>query len=187
MRLVRRGWSTAAPPVAPSLTARRPRDFPRPPASWRPPRNRGHFIALSDRVGQRVHFRLTSIVMMVAVADNMPDDCESSAMAFLMAISNIFGGDLLAPLCGSWLLDGLKIKRGQYDNLVWAVTVRTIARLIPIPFIWWLIPAGSSLDKVRFDKDDLDKAGGPPGGATDIEIANTNVRAAATCRHLGVG
>ena len=86
--------------------------------------------------------------MMVAVADNMPDDCESSAMAFLMAISNIFGGDLLAPLCGSWLLDGLKIKRGQYDNLVWAVTVRTIARLIPIPFIWWLIPAGSSLDKV---------------------------------------
>ena len=128
-------------------------------------------------MGQRVHFRLTSIVMMVAVADNMPDDCESSAMAFLMAISNIFGGDLLAPLCGSWLLDGLKIKRGQYDNLVWAVTVRTIARLIPIPFIWWLIPAGSSLDKVRFDKDDLDKAGGPPGGATDIEIANVRAPA----------
>ena len=121
-----------------------------------------------------MHFRLTSIVMMVAVADHMPDGAESSAMAFLMAISNIFGGDLLAPLCGSWLLDGLSIKRGQYDNLVWAVTIRTIARLIPIPFIWWLIPPGSSLDKVRFDKDELDKDETPAG--KDIEIADVGMR-----------
>ena len=120
----------------------------------------GHFIALSDRAGQRVQIRLAIVVMLVAVADHMPDQGEATAMGFLMAIANIAGGDLLSPLAGSWVLDGLGVKRGAYGNLVWAVVVRTVARLIPIPFIYLLIPSGSSRDKVldKYDLDDLESA-----------------------------
>ena len=116
----------------------------------------GHFIAVSDRAGQRVHFQLTGIVTLVAVSDHMPDAGEATATAFLMAISNITGGDLLSPLAGSWLLDGLGVSRGNYDNLVWAVVVRTVVRLLPIPFIPLLVPSGCSLDKVRYDIHDLE-------------------------------
>ena len=64
-----------------------------------------------------------------------------------------------APIIGSWVLDGLNIDRGNYDNLPWAILIRTLVRLLPIAFIPFLVPTGSSADKVRFDADDLARDG----------------------------
>ena len=61
----------------------------------------------------------------------------------------------LAPIAGSWILDALDVKRGNYTNLPWALLIRTIIRLLPMAFVPLLVPTGSSADKTRFDAADL--------------------------------
>ena len=115
----------------------------------------GHFIALSDRAGLKAVGKLRFIVIMVAVSEHTPDAGEATATAILAAVSNFFGGDFLAPMAGSWLLEGLNIRNNNFDNLPWAILVRTLVRLVPIFFIPFLVPPGSSADKTRYDVGDI--------------------------------
>lgn len=125
----------------------------------------GHFIALGDRAGLKAAGKLRFILVMVAISDHISDSSEATATAILAAISNFAGGSWLAPMAGSWLIDSLGITKDNYSNLPWAILVRTLNRLIPLIFIPFLVPTGSSLDKKRYDTNDL-----KDNNTTDIDI-----------------
>ena len=50
---------------------------------------------------------------------------------------------------------GRTYTQGQYENLPWAILARTLLRLMPILFIPFLVPTGSSSDKTRYDISEL--------------------------------
>ena len=59
-------------------------------------------------------------------------------------------------MVGSALLSSLNISKGNYENLWIAILIRTVCRLLPIPFVYLLVPQGSSMDRTaRFDLDEL--------------------------------
>ena len=49
----------------------------------------------------------------------------------------------------------MNIRNNNFDNLPWAILVRTLVRLVPIFFIPFLVPPGSSADKTRYDVGDI--------------------------------
>ena len=114
--------------------------------------------------------------MQVAISEYLPDSGETTATALLAAVMNFAGTSFVSTFSGAALLDALGIKRGSYANLPWAILIRTLARLLPIPFIPFLIPAGSSLDKTRsaserYGLDDLPEKGAEKKAATEQELA----------------
>lgn len=124
----------------------------------------GHFIALSDRAALKAAGKLKFIITMVAVSEYTPEGGETTATALLAAAGNFAGGDFLGPVAGSWLIDGLNIKNGDYTNLPWAILIRSLIRLLPLPFIPFLIPRGSSYSKKAFAVAEL---------AAEAEAANS--------------
>jgi len=130
----------------------------------------GHFLAISDRLGAKAFNRIKGIVVITVASEVIPDTGEATGIAILMAIGNFTGSDFLSPFVGSWILDSLGVKEGQYGNLAWAILIRSLVRLLPIPFIPFLIQSGSSLDKVRYNTDDLEEsAAGGHKEISDVE------------------
>ena len=123
----------------------------------------GHFIALGDRAALKAAGKLKFIIVLVSISNHVRDASETTATAILAAISNFAGGDFLAPMAGAWLLEVLNINNNNYDNLPWAILVRTLSRLVPIIFIPFLVPSGCSADKTRFDTNEMN------GNDEDIE------------------
>ena len=128
----------------------------------------GHFIALSDKAGSRAHAKLRFIVVQVAIADYLPETGETTATAILAMFMN-FAGGFCGGYAGSFLLDALNIEKGNYGNLPWAGLIRTLARLLPIPFIPFIIPAGCSADKIHVDASDILKTNGDAAAANGTE------------------
>ena len=133
----------------------------------------GHFIALSDRAALKAAGKLKFIITMVAVSEYTPPGGETTATALLAAAGNFAGGDFLGPVAGSWLIDGLQIKDGDYTNLPWAILVRSLIRLLPLPFIPFLIPRGSSYSKKAFVAAELhaENAAASRAGGDDHEYS----------------
>ena len=111
---------------------------------------------MSDKAGILAFSKLKFIVILATISDHVPESGETTAIALIAAISNFTGGSFLSPMVGSWIIDGLGIESGNYGNLPWAILIRTLVRLLPIPFLAFLVPTGSSLDKTRFDVNDLE-------------------------------
>ena len=100
---------------------------------------------------------------MGSISNHVSNGSETTAVAILAAIGNFAGGNFLAPMAGAWLLEVLNINNNNYDNLPWAVLIRTLSRLVPIIFIPFLVPSGCSADKTRFDTNEMN------GNDEDIE------------------
>ena len=65
----------------------------------------GHFIALSDRAGQRAHSKLRFIVVQVAISEYLPESGETTATALLAAVMNFAGTSFVSTFSGAALLD----------------------------------------------------------------------------------
>ena len=117
----------------------------------------GHFIAISDRVGTKAMNKLKMIVIIAMICLDTPEQGETSVVAIINALTNFAGTNFVSPMAGSLVLGALNISKGNYGNLPWAIVLRTLCRLIPIPFVYLLVPKGSSLDRTkRFEVEKLE-------------------------------
>ena len=114
----------------------------------------GHFFAVGDAAAVKVVGKCKFIVLLAVIGEYMPDGGETTATALLMATANLAGG-FLARFAGAALCEDLGIEKDNYDNLPYAIIVRSIVRVLPIPFIPLLVPSGCSADKTRYDPRDL--------------------------------
>ena len=120
----------------------------------------GHFVALSDRAGTLGIQKVKFVVLACVVSDRIERGGEATATSMLMMMAN-WPEFLVSPYIGAAILDALGVRKGAYSNLPWAILARTLLRLMPIPFVFFLVPTGSSADKTRFDAEEL--KGGKPG------------------------
>ncbi len=88
-----------------------------------------------------------------------PEGIESTVYALLAGTANLGGS--LASYQGAYLLDALSIRpigapdeQAQFDQLWIASLIDTLVRLVPILFIWFLIPNTPQNQKLLVDTDD---------------------------------
>ena len=108
----------------------------------------------------------------------MPDGGETTATALLNAISNLSSG-FIANMIGAEVIKAMGITKGNYDNLPYAIIIRSVVILVPVVFIPFLVPSGSSAEKVAYNLDELKTANGdasPEEGDSAGDIDNEKVK-----------
>jgi len=76
--------------------------------------------------------------MFVMAAKLCPEDMEATLFATMMALSN-FGGDV-GRYIGIGVLGVFGVSRTNYDNLSWVIVSKMVLGLVPIIFIFLLVP-----------------------------------------------
>ena len=119
-------------------------------------------LALGDSALSPVARRLFALPMLILAAKVCPAGAEATLFAMMMSLSNF--GSAVSVYLGALLLLVLGIQGGDYRNLVWAITIKSCCRLLPLLMVPLLIPAGSPSDT----KDDL-------GGSSSSAHSSTGV------------
>eukprot|EP00467_Chlorarachnion_reptans_P018669 CAMPEP_0114498912 /NCGR_PEP_ID=MMETSP0109-20121206/7131_1 /TAXON_ID=29199 /ORGANISM="Chlorarachnion reptans, Strain CCCM449" /LENGTH=627 /DNA_ID=CAMNT_0001676433 /DNA_START=27 /DNA_END=1910 /DNA_ORIENTATION=+ len=85
--------------------------------------------------------RLSHMPMLILAAKLCPPGVEATLFALNMSLSNF--GELVGMYLGSALLEMLGVKRGEFNNLELYIIIRSLAKLLPVFLIKFLVPLGS--------------------------------------------
>jgi hypothetical protein len=121
------------------------------------------FAIISDSTLSSMMNRLLYIPMFVLAARVCPPGAEATLFAMFMSLINF--GSSVAIYFGSFWVFVLGITDTNYDNFVYLIVIRSFARLIPIPIIYWLVPPGTPSDS---------EDGRASDGAVKPGISNTH-------------
>jgi folate/biopterin transporter len=121
------------------------------------------FAIISDSTLSAMMNRLLYIPMFVLAARVCPPGAEATLFAMFMSLINF--GSSVAIYFGSFWVFVLGITDTNYDNFVYLIIIRSVARLIPIPIIYMLVPPGTPSDS---------EDGRASDGAVKPAISNTH-------------
>lgn len=105
-------------------------------------------VLFSDSTLSEMMKRLIFVPMYVLAARVCPVGAEATVFAMFMSLSNF--GSQVSIYLGSFLVHIMGITDENYDNFIYLIIIRSIARLFPIPLIFCLIPKGTP----QADSDD---------------------------------
>ncbi|CAM9143249.1 unnamed protein product, partial [Ectocarpus fasciculatus] len=95
-------------------------------------------VLISDTTLSEMMKRLIFVPMYVLAARVCPPGAEATVFAMFMSLSNF--GSQVSIYFGSFLVHVMGIHEDNYDNFIYLIIIRSIARLFPIPLIYYLIP-----------------------------------------------
>jgi hypothetical protein len=98
-------------------------------------------VLISDSTLSPMMQRLLYVPMFVLAARVCPLGAEATVFAMFMSLSNF--GSSISIYLGSFLVFMLGITDTNFDNLPYLIIIRSVARLVPIPIILWLVPNGA--------------------------------------------
>ena len=107
-------------------------------------------FVLSDEVIGPIIARLHAMPFFLLATQLCPKGVEATFFAMIMGLSN-FGGTM-SEYSGIGLLLITQVDKHQYDNLWLYVLLRSLAKLLPLLLIPFLIPSGSPLVGIELEK-----------------------------------
>lgn len=105
-------------------------------------------VLISDTTLSEMMKRLIFVPMYVLAARVCPPGAEATVFAMFMSLSNF--GSQVSIYFGSFLVHVMGIHEDNYDNFIYLIIIRSIARLFPIPLIYYLIPEGTPQEESDF-------------------------------------
>jgi len=103
-------------------------------------------FVMGDEAFQWLCQRFFMMPLFVLSAKVCPDNLEATLFAMLMALSNL--GSDVGSTSGAVLTDLLGIKDNNFDRMPQAVIIKSCCRILPIPFIFLLVPKLTPQDPV---------------------------------------
>ena len=100
------------------------------------------FFIFGDEILSDVVARLKHMPSLVLCAKICPPGIEGTMFALLMSIYNFSWS--VASFGGSWLCSYLQISKTDFVGLTTAVTIRTIAKVVPL-FLLFMVPATTTI------------------------------------------
>ncbi|CAI5745991.1 unnamed protein product [Peronospora destructor] len=100
------------------------------------------FFIFGDEILSDVVARLKHMPSLVLCAKICPPGIEGTMFALLMSIYNFSWS--VASFGGSWLCSYLQISKTDFVGLTTAVTIRTVAKVVPL-FLLFMVPAATSI------------------------------------------
>ncbi|KAG6590652.1 Folate-Biopterin transporter (FBT) Family [Phytophthora cinnamomi] len=100
------------------------------------------FFIFGDEILSDVVARLKHMPSLVLCAKICPPGIEGTMFALLMSIYNFSWS--VASYGGSWLCSYLQISKTNFTGLAVAVTIRSVAKLVPL-FLLFMVPATTSI------------------------------------------
>ena len=136
-----------------------------------------HAMLIGDTAVTACIRRFFSMPSFVLASKVCPRDVEATLFAMLMALSNF--GTTVAELLGTSLLEFLKVRGDNYDNLSTAITLKSLCRMLPILLIPLLVPNLTPNDPIDVDHGGDgrgDSDGDPEGAGITQGMDSENVR-----------
>ncbi|KAG2773780.1 hypothetical protein PC129_g5347 [Phytophthora cactorum] len=100
------------------------------------------FFIFGDEILSDVVARLKHMPSLVLCAKICPPGIEGTMFALLMSIYNFSWS--VASYGGSWLCNYLQISKTNFTGLATAVTIRSVAKIVPL-FLLFMVPATTSI------------------------------------------
>lgn len=101
-----------------------------------------HFFIFGDEILSDVVARLKHMPSLVLCAKICPPGIEGTMFALLMSIYNFAWS--ASSYGGSWLCNYLQISKTNFAGLATAVTIRSVAKLVPLALLF-MVPATTSI------------------------------------------
>ncbi|RLN46987.1 hypothetical protein BBJ28_00010042 [Nothophytophthora sp. Chile5] len=137
------------------------------------------FFIFGDEILSDVVARLKHMPSLVLCAKICPPGIEGTMFALLMSIYNFSWS--VASYGGSWLCSYLQISKTNFAGLVVAVTIRSVAKVVPI-FLLFMVPATTSISssslaskaqakaKALSSRKKSEDGNDSDGGAIDLKV-----------------
>lgn len=133
------------------------------------------FFIFGDEILSDVVARLKHMPSLVLCAKICPPGIEGTMFALLMSIYNFSWS--VASYGGSWLCSYLQISKTNFAGLAVAVTIRSVAKLVPL-FLLFMVPATTSISssslasksKAKATRKQSESGSDSDGAAIDLKV-----------------
>uniref|UniRef100_H3GAM2 Major facilitator superfamily (MFS) profile domain-containing protein n=2 Tax=Phytophthora ramorum TaxID=164328 RepID=H3GAM2_PHYRM len=131
------------------------------------------FFIFGDEILSDVVARLKHMPSLVLCAKICPPGIEGTMFALLMSIYNFSWS--VASYGGSWLCSYLQISKTDFAGLATAVTIRSVAKVVPL-FLLFMVPATTSISssslasKAKTTRKQSEGSSDSDGPAIDLKV-----------------
>ncbi|KAL4166523.1 hypothetical protein KRP22_013781 [Phytophthora ramorum] len=131
------------------------------------------FFIFGDEILSDVVARLKHMPSLVLCAKICPPGIEGTMFALLMSIYNFSWS--VASYGGSWLCSYLQISKTDFAGLATAVTIRSVAKVVPL-FLLFMVPATTSISssslasKAKTARKQSEGSSDSDGPAIDLKV-----------------